>query len=460
MIDLKAHFRFLIALFCALILAACGGGDGDGDSSDDSTDDDDVVVVEPIIESLTFDDEEIRIGWSHALDTGDDEDGGAVVSYTLYMATEQIEDDEDDTNDEDESDEEDLTLEDLEDRFDSLAGATSFQIEENPYPITGLTNDTTYFIVITATTEEGTSDPSDEVRATPRDYSSVVADSVMLNDTGYTECGDYAYDVDVDLDGVIDEDEGIDTINSGEHDNHLDCTAGTDDDGDTVPAIAAQDASIGRDFDFPGNGNGLAGFEFTKLDASGNVLDASATDWSCVQDEVTGLIWEVKTADEGLHDAADRYTWYNLDDLSNGGFEGYERAEDFSADEENDACYDYADGTASSYCNTSAFVDRVNAEGLCGANDWRMPTREELLSLIHFGLTNDDDAANPTHYPSVDTDYFPNTQVTVGVDTARYWSSAPYAASTSAAWAVYFGAGGSPALSKGEPNAIRLVRQP
>lgn len=60
--------------------------------------------------------------------------------------------------------------------------------------------------------------------------------------------------------------------------------------------------------------DGHAGFSFTKLDANGNELLANATDWSCVKDNVTGLIWEVKqggngtVGDEGLHDADDTYT--------------------------------------------------------------------------------------------------------------------------------------------------------
>src|SRR5690606_26771786 len=35
--------------------------------------------------------------------------------------------------------------------------------------------------------------------------------------------------------------------------------------------------------------------------------------------------------------------------------------------------------------------------GLCGANDWRLPTVYEFLSIVHNGRTS----------PAIDTDYFP-----------------------------------------------------
>ncbi|MEC8747072.1 MAG: hypothetical protein VXX73_02080, partial [Pseudomonadota bacterium] len=42
-------------------------------------------------------------------------------------------------------------------------------------------------------------------------------------------------------------------------------------------------------------GRGKAGFDFTRLNANGDEQDASADTWSCVRDNVTGLVWEVKT---------------------------------------------------------------------------------------------------------------------------------------------------------------------
>ena len=82
-----------------------------------------------------------------------------------------------------------------------------------------------------------------------------------------------------------------------------------------MPATAARTATHGRDAlaragQLQKVGGGEAGFDFTKLDANGNALPASATSWDCVRDNVTGLIWEVKTT-SGLRSWSNTYTWYD-----------------------------------------------------------------------------------------------------------------------------------------------------
>lgn len=232
-----------------------------------------------------------------------------------------------------------------------------------------------------------------------------------LNDTGITQCSD-------------------DTTNG------LSCP---------VTDYPNQDAQYGRDFNNNDDSDGHAGFSFTKLDANGNELLANAAEWSCVKDNVTGLIWEVKqggngtVGDEGLHDADDRYNWYTTDTSNDGGLAGYE---------DNDGaigaiCHGYNVGDAASYCNTQAFVERVNQAGLCGANDWRLPTRDSLRSIVnHASVT-----------PAVvDTEYFPQTQ------NSSYWSSSPFAVSATDAWSVYFGYGNDKAGYKHHSAHVRLVR--
>ena len=86
-----------------------------------------------------------------------------------------------------------------------------------------------------------------------------------------------------------------------------------------------QDASHGRDATQDNDADGHAGFSFTKLDANGKALAASAATWSCVRDNVTGLIWEAKTDDGGLRDKDWTYTWYNPDPATNGGSAGLRR---------------------------------------------------------------------------------------------------------------------------------------
>jgi len=41
---------------------------------------------------------------------------------------------------------------------------------------------------------------------------------------------------------------------------------------------------------------------YTKLDAGGNALSDSAASWAMVRDNVTGLIWEMKTDDGSVRD--------------------------------------------------------------------------------------------------------------------------------------------------------------
>ena len=67
---------------------------------------------------------------------------------------------------------------------------------------------------------------------------------------------------------------------------------------------------------------------YTKLDASGNALPDSATSWTMVKDNVTGLIWEMKINKDGVknyndpHDADNTYTWYDSNPATNGGDPG------------------------------------------------------------------------------------------------------------------------------------------
>jgi len=57
---------------------------------------------------------------------------------------------------------------------------------------------------------------------------------------------------------------------------------------------------------------------YTKQDAEGNDLPDSATEWVMVKDNVTGLIWEVKTDDGSIHDKDNEYTWQNAQDVVEG----------------------------------------------------------------------------------------------------------------------------------------------
>ena len=229
-----------------------------------------------------------------------------------------------------------------------------------------------------------------------------------LNDTGITRCGNA-------------------------NQNGLTCP---------VPNFPEQDAQFGRDKTRNVASNGKAGFNYTKLDAKGKALPASATSWNCVRDNVTGLVWERKPkadgtiGNQGLHDADDTYTWYSTDPNNNGGSPGYPN--------QGNTCFGYVNGQPATYCNTEAYVNRVNAAGWCGYTDWRLPDRFELRALVDLSI--------PYPGPTIDAGYFPDARG------RGYWTSSPDADYADYAWSVYFGYGDSDDGNRGNGYAVRLVR--
>jgi hypothetical protein len=141
---------------------------------------------------------------------------------------------------------------------------------------------------------------------------------------------------------------------------------------------------------------------YTKLDANGTALADSAGQWAMVKDNVTGLIWENKTNDGGIHDKQNRYTWYDPNPATNGG----------------DA------GTAGNGTDTKDYIDALNAANFGGFENWRLPTVMELSMLVNSNI--------PDTGPAINTAYFQNTMSSV------YWSSTTFAGYPDYAWSVYF----------------------
>jgi hypothetical protein len=208
-----------------------------------------------------------------------------------------------------------------------------------------------------------------------------------LNDTGTTQC--------------------FDAATSG----LAECTAANTGDGSTHPR---QDARFGRDAQagagaLTKTGSGEAGFDFTKICNSGEAagtgdcpadpaLGVDDNDWACTRDNVTGLIWEVKTPANA------------------------------------DATFNLANASA-------VHAAAVNTAQLCGFNDWRVPTRRKLLSIVHHGTSS----------PAIDTTFFPNTR------TLSYWSSDISATNSSEAWRVSFDLGNSDPTITNDNLRVRLV---
>jgi len=190
-------------------------------------------------------------------------------------------------------------------------------------------------------------------------------------------------------------------------------------------------------------GAGSAGFDFSKIANDGSVLPASATlgsnpsDWACTRDNVTGLLWEVKTS-SGLRSSTHTYSWYSVDATTNGGNPGSLGANSCGS-------------TLSSYanqCNTANYVVAVNAiaPALCGYSDWRLPSLRELQSLVDFSVPATGGA------PTIDANYFSNT------DASGYYTTASNYWSPTASWVLTFSSGKFGNNLKSASNHVRLVR--
>ena len=180
--------------------------------------------------------------------------------------------------------------------------------------------------------------------------------------------------------------------------------------------LAGQDAETGRDTNTSITGQGA----FRASALALNILPGT----TCLQDNVTGLVWEGKVAG-GLHDAAATYSWRSAAS-ANGGAPGATGG---------GVC-------TGSACDSDSFVAAVNAERHCGFNDWRLPAADELSGIVNSGAT-----AAPTIAAQ-----FANQAA------APYWSASPKAGDAAGAWAVDFNSGAVVAQAKSTANRIRLVR--
>ena len=204
--------------------------------------------------------------------------------------------------------------------------------------------------------------------------------AAALNDTGQTLCDDGAT-------------------------NMVACTPANSGNAGTRPR---QDGRFGRDPAFAAGqltktGAGAAGFDFTKVcmngtlncpGAASNAAVPLATEWVCTKDNTTNLTWSLQTQSE---------TWANA---------------------------------------TTTLPVAANAASRCGFTDWRLPTRRELLSIVHNGTSN----------PSIDSAFFPGTV------SGFYWSNDTYVPNPDVAWGVGFLDGFSNAGDKTFNIAVRLVR--
>jgi hypothetical protein len=199
-------------------------------------------------------------------------------------------------------------------------------------------NEPTYFRIVAQDKYGTRSTGSNEVSVTPL----LAKPTRPLNDTGVTTC--------------LNQTNG--TCSSPEQD------------------LLFQDAYSGRDLLFYNDNDGHAGFSFTKLDLTGNALDANTSPFACVLDNTTGLMWEIKTQldDKSLHDSAFSLSEKDIDAPVN--------------------CTE---------CAVAELVKQVTQTGYCGFKDWRVPSANELRSIMDYSQMG-------TEQVLVDSHYFPDIQ--------------------------------------------------
>jgi hypothetical protein len=212
----------------------------------------------------------------------------------------------------------------------------------------------------------------------------------LLNDTGQTSCYDAS--------------------------NAVAACATVAADGSVLPR---QDARFGRDrAGMAKTGGGAAGFDFSKMCWNGDIAGSgtctgtlvantgaaaggdATTDWACTKDNHTNLIWSLQTVSS--------ITW--------------------------------TDATAT---GAGSPIDTQNTATRCGFNSgWRVPTRRELLSIVHHGTSS----------PAIDGAYFPSTA------SSDYWTNEIYVPTPANAWYVNFVSGSTLATAQTNSRLVRLVR--
>jgi len=123
-----------------------------------------------------------------------------------------------------------------------------------------------------------------------------------------------------------------------------------------------------------------------------------------VKDRNTGLVWEIKSPDPGdLNYLCRKYTW----------------------DEAN-----------------SLYIAQMNEQRYGGCDDWRLPNKEELRSIVTYDGS----------VPAIDRAFLP------GCLPAFYWSADEYGADKNLGWGIYFGYGCGICYLKSMRYNVRAVR--
>ena len=167
--------------------------------------------------------------------------------------------------------------------------------------------------------------------------------------------------------------------------------------------------------------NAATGYAFVFKGCNGTVAEYFDKT-ECVRDNATGLIWEVKTA-SSLRAGSNIYTNFDSDISKQKG----------------PALPAPTITEISAIDNSVGYKNVVARSNLCGFNNWRIPSKDELITLTTPG--------------GVDSTWFPNTPL------EPFWTSTESVFDVTLAIAVGFANGGTGDFVRSGKEHVRLVRK-
>lgn len=173
--------------------------------------------------------------------------------------------------------------------------------------------------------------------------------------------------------------------------------------------LSIQDCSLGRDVDqmlgsLQKEGQGPVSMDYTKLGSDGHAIvmqeqfwedsgsEELGTSWSCVRDNVTGLIWERKTT-SGLRAESNLYFPFEASDYTSIG-------EEVPAEINQENCSGALSTGSEIQCTARSYVNKINAIKLCGLSNWRLPMPVEISDLTLYTTKTSEVT------PVISSDYF------------------------------------------------------
>lgn len=166
---------------------------------------------------------------------------------------------------------------------------------------------------------------------------------------------------------------------------------------------------------------------FIKQDLDGNILPFSATQWATITDKLTRLMWANSwNADDTF--PVTQVTWFASDDFY---------------------CQENQDTLWNNGYNTENWLATINHHGWAKHHDWRMPTLDELRTLL----------LKKRQAGKIEFDIQRYNQLFSEIHENKFfWSGSNYAEYSMYAWGIYFFNGRESNSNKTNHYYLRVVR--